>query len=350
MLVNEGEWVKKDQVLAIIDNPTDYHSYVVFKKEFELFCQHLEARNRVNRIDSLQKLQLGELQNHVSSFHKSIEDYFIFVNNSFTPKRILQLENQIKTSQRLLASLKKKGEILKQEYAIIQENKSIDEKLLSIGAIAALEINDSEMSVLQKDYQLEAYQMELINTELKIQSISDNIIELEETYNKEYKSYLEDVKQEVVTLKAEIAKWEERYVLKSPIEGKIAFFNYWSDYQVVESGKEVLVVMPKYEELFGIMNVPTLGIGKINEGQNVQIRLDAYPYEEYGIINGVVNTISSISREEEIIVKVNIPTQLHTSYGKEITFDQEMYGEAQIITERLRLIERLTNKSFKDNF
>lgn len=38
---------------------------------------------------------------------------------------------------------------------------------------------------------------------------------------------------------------------------------------------------------------------------------------------------------------VSIPPELITSYGKKIKFKQEMLGQAEIITEDLRLVERI---------
>jgi HlyD family secretion protein len=40
-------------------------------------------------------------------------------------------------------------------------------------------------------------------------------------------------------------------------------------------------------------------------------------------------------------LEVDLPDGLHTSYGKDLEFSQEMQGSAEIITEDIRLLERI---------
>lgn len=40
-------------------------------------------------------------------------------------------------------------------------------------------------------------------------------------------------------------------------------------------------------------------------------------------------------------MEVELPNGLKTSYNKELVFDKEMRGSAEIVTEDLRLIERV---------
>ena len=72
------------------------------------------------------------------------------------------------------------------------------------------------------------------------------------------------------------------------------------------------------------------------------ISLWDYPEYEFGVLRGRVERISN-SSDDKGFYKVNviIPSELETSFGKEIVFKQEMQGTAEIITEDLRLIERL---------
>ncbi len=44
--------------------------------------------------------------------------------------------------------------------------------------------------------------------------------------------------------------------------------------------------------------LPAEGAGKVEPGQKVNIRLDNYPYMEYGMLEGVISHISEIPDEE----------------------------------------------------
>ena len=87
------------------------------------------------------------------------------------------------------------------------------------------------------------------------------------------------------------------------------------------------------------------GIGKIAVGQAVRIRLDDYPYQEFGTLQGRVESVSAFSgRGGERLVLVALPAGLKTSSGKSILFATEMSGSADVITEDLRLLDRFFYK------
>jgi len=46
-------------------------------------------------------------------------------------------------------------------------------------------------------------------------------------------------------------------------------------------------------------------------------------------------------KDGNLLIDVALPNGLKTSYNKQITFQQEMKGSAEIVTEDLRLIERI---------
>ena len=85
------------------------------------------------------------------------------------------------------------------------------------------------------------------------------------------------------------------------------------------------------------------GAGKVKVGQKVNIKFVNYPYMEYGIVRGIIKTISLIPIESNYTVEVEFPQGLKTNYNKTLVFTQEMQGSAEIITEDIRLIERFLN-------
>ena len=74
------------------------------------------------------------------------------------------------------------------------------------------------------------------------------------------------------------------------------------------------------------------------------INLSNYPYEEYGIVTGLIQSISLVPKENNYYITISLPHGLATSYGKRIEFSQEMGCEAEVITEDLRLLDRFIYK------
>ena len=125
----------------------------------------------------------------------------------------------------------------------------------------------------------------------------------------------------------------------------------WVENQTINAGEDTFVIIPQTKSDFlGKIKAPALNSGKIKTGQEVNIRLANYPDREFGIIKGKIKSISlTPDKENNLLIDVTLPNGLETSYKKEIVFQQEMSGTADIITEDLRLIERLLYQ-FRDMF
>ena len=119
-----------------------------------------------------------------------------------------------------------------------------------------------------------------------------------------------------------------------------AFYDL-SDQQFVTAERQVFLIVPETSALLGRMSVKTGGAGKIKPGQTVRIRLDDYPYEEFGLVTGTVQSISIVAREGAHGVLIDLSHPLTTSFHRPLQFRQKMTGEARIVTEDMRLIERI---------
>ena len=90
------------------------------------------------------------------------------------------------------------------------------------------------------------------------------------------------------------------------------------------------------------MSVPASNSGKISPGEKVLIKLDNYRYQEYGIVEGRVQNIAFAPDDKgNYYVDVTLPKGLKTSYHRNLAFDKELKGNAEIVTQDLRLIERI---------
>jgi len=148
-------------------------------------------------------------------------------------------------------------------------------------------------------------------------------------------------------------------VLQSPVAGKITFNGYWIINQNVNAGDEVFTVIPNNStaDIIGKALLPIARSGKVKAGQKVNIRLENFPDNEYGILRGVVKNISLVPSQTgqtaNYTVEINLPEGLTTTYKKELPYLQNMQGQADIITEDISLLERFilpVKKVIKESF
>jgi glutamate mutase epsilon subunit len=84
-------------------------------------------------------------------------------------------------------------------------------------------------------------------------------------------------------------------------------------------------------------------------GQTANVKINNYPYDEYGLLKGVVKSVSRITNKvqtkngtgDAYLVVVAFPEGTVTNFGKQLSLDFESKGTAEIITKRKQLIERL---------
>jgi HlyD family secretion protein len=87
------------------------------------------------------------------------------------------------------------------------------------------------------------------------------------------------------------------------------------------------------------------GLGKIKTGQKVMIKVESYPSEEFGYINGTVNYISDLpNRRDSFLIKVDLPKGLQTNYNRKIFFRNDLSAQAEIVTDSRKLFDRLMGK------
>ena len=87
------------------------------------------------------------------------------------------------------------------------------------------------------------------------------------------------------------------------------------------------------------------GVGKINSGQTIFIKLYNYPYMEFGELKTIIPYSFDIQNHTErgYILTIPLSNPLITTKGVPINFPLPMYGQAEIITAENRLVDNLLN-------
>ena len=100
------------------------------------------------------------------------------------------------------------------------------------------------------------------------------------------------------------------------------------------------IVPNEEEELIGKAFLSIERSGKVKTGQRVIIRFVNYPDQEFGIVEGLVNSISLVPLENNYLVDISLPNGLKTNYQNTLPVTHEMKATAEIVTENLSLLER----------
>jgi HlyD family secretion protein len=81
-------------------------------------------------------------------------------------------------------------------------------------------------------------------------------------------------------------------VLLAPVDGTILQLAVQNPGQLVQPGMEIARILPTETDLVIEAQVAVQDIGSVEVGQLAQMRVSAYPYPDYGILNGIVTAIA----------------------------------------------------------
>ncbi|MDA3779403.1 MAG: HlyD family efflux transporter periplasmic adaptor subunit [Bacteroidales bacterium] len=340
LFVYDKQKVHSGTALAVIENPADYKNITQVKSILKFFKNsNIDNFN----LKSLNKnMKLGEVQPYYSSFIKSIEDYTYFNKLAYYKKKIEASTNELQKRKEYLTKLNNQKVILLEEYRLEKKQKQRDSLLFVQEVIPEAEYDGSLAKLLSKKYSLEQAEISLSSANIQLSQIQQNILDLRLNREKQIKILKQNLNESYENISSAIAGWEYKYYLESTIEGEVSFNKFWSSNQNVDAGQRIMTIIPRDEgNIIGKIQLQQAGAGKVKIGQKVNIKFENYPYLEFGMVQGIIETISLVPEANVYTVKVSLPNGLITFYDKKLEFKREMNGEAEIITEDSRLIVRI---------
>jgi len=345
LLVEEAGEVAKGQLVAVLQN-TAREEDVIQLKTFLASLEKLEEPKQFQKVRLPENLSLGSLQKSYSVFSQNFKDYLFFLKQRAPFQKIDALEEQIRQTIRLNQSLRRQQGNLEEELEIAHKNFQRYEKLFRNGAGSEIEMEKAQTNYLQYKRRLEDIGKEIINNNISIEQMQVEIADLKQKRRDGHAEKQLNIREDIRRLSSEIGAWEKSFLVKAPISGTVSLAKIWSEQQFVKAGEEVMTIVPAEGsgKIIGKAILPLKGSGKVKEGMRVNIRLDGYPYQEFGALNGKVHSIADVPNDKTYQLLIELPETLSTTYGRRIDFRQEMQGTGNIITEDRRILTRVFDK------
>jgi HlyD family secretion protein len=288
--------------------------------------------------------QLGELQGFYALFLKNLSDFNSYSANDYYGNKIQSLEDEIGGIQEYISRLKVKENLFRENRMLEVKKYSRDSVLYAGKVIPESQLEISRQALIGINIELQ--QVRLEQSEKAIAISEKNQLLLDYRIKRiEEKDKLESVLRESLeNLRSQLDIWENNYLLISPVDGIATFTRFWSANQSVTKDEPVITIVPRDKgEYIGRITLKMQRSGKVNKGRLVNIKLAGYPYLEYGMVRGVVKSKSLVPSEDAYIIEIELPDGLTTLYGKKLDFAQNMQGTAEIITDDIRLLQKIIN-------
>jgi HlyD family secretion protein len=288
--------------------------------------------------------ELGELQSYWGTFIKSLSDFNSYTINDYYGNKIKSLTDEIDNILVYIGRIKVKEKLFTENQSLEEKKFRRDSLLHVSGVYSESDLEKSRQALIRLNIELQQVKLDhsakSIELAEKRQLLQDYRIRKLEDREK----YFSVLNESFLNLKAQIKIWENAYLLISPVTGVVTFTRFWSENQTVNKDEPVLSIVPfETGDYIGRITLKMHRSGKVKVGQAVNIKLSGFPYLEYGMVKGEVNSISLVPSGDSYIIDLKLPSGLTTLYGRKLDFTQNMQGTAEIITDDLRLLQKIIN-------
>lgn len=339
--VREKQRVQKGEVLAVIQSPAKSATALALIEKLQRLAPEVAGEGTDFPVTFQPEEGIGKLQDSYAEFLGAFSELKSVIDDDYAAKAGALLRQQLDGKHAQIATLRSQQENSRRELDLAREKYERMKVLHGRDSISTSQLQEQEMAVLAQMRADGTAQKLRTDGEIEAARLEKEMRDLEHERREALRLGRERLRVSLNKLRGELDVWEADFVLRAPADGVVAFYDFWSDQQFVTAGRQVFLIVPETTKLVGRMPVKQGGTGKIKPGQIVRIRFDDFPYKEFGIVTGRVQSISMVAREGANLVLTDIPYPMTTNFKKRIQFKQDMTGEASVVTEDIRLLGRV---------
>ena len=358
VLVERGEKVKKNQVIALLDDTMTSANLSQNKQaiqnleqtlhRLELEKFYIENESSVVETKKLNSLNLDTLEKRVAEYREKI--------NSFNSK-LSKLQTELLSEKTI--------------YALAVEQRDLKEK------IEAVQKDLYEQKVVTKMNYFSAIDSTInakrgaLNARNTINQISAGITTLESDkkafiaqWNSKLTSDITNANEQLMQSRQEgikIAQVAKGVTVLAPVDGIILDLPAISEGAIVREGDKILTLVQTNEPLYLEIDINPKDISDLQIGLPTSVKIDAMPFQKYGDIEGEVIFVSqdtfpeSLAGEKGFFYRGRIKTQplSESSMPRDFIINQGMLASADIKIGQRRLISYFTypiTQAFDESF
>lgn len=349
ILVKEGDRVEQGHSLLVMDA--------------ELYAADTE---KIENEVALLGMQLRRVETELSGsgFEKLPEDdpalytrirQQLEVNIDQYQSKKAEYQSALSTSRESLESARKMLRKTEKLLPIYRESEQAYEKLVRSGNSGRLQLLEKRKERIEAEQNLEAQKHKIQEVESAIEQHKSRLKSLVASYKKGLVQERVEYERTLSSLIQEQQKQQYRnnqLTLKAPEDGVIQTVAVSTAGSVVPSGTVLLTMVPTDDPLKAEVMVSGTDIGFVEVGQKAKLKLTAYSFQRYGMIEGEVTHISpnSLSNQQNPMDNpgalgykaiVQLDHQTLQNQGRSFPLRAGMGVSAEINTGKRTVIEYL---------
>lgn len=292
VLVRDGDEVKAGQLLLRMDATTASADMGMLKadaavKELSLRRIDAELKGQALRIESHDP---PEVAAQVLAQHRARRQSYM--------DAVAQEQATLARASHDLAGARQQLAKLRATVPLYQRSASSFERLVKEGFVSELGANDKIREKIEKEQELKTQDSVVAALVSAVEQSSKKLDQIKSNYQSQLLGERLELQGQQTKTASEIQKQAYRsqlLELRAPVDGTVKDMATYTLGAVVQPGTVLLNLVPKNEQLYAEVAIRNDDVGFVVPGQAAKIKLQAYPFQKYGLLAGTVEIVSADS-------------------------------------------------------
>lgn len=339
LFVQNNQSVKQGDIMGWLESNADAGEVMALSEKLKKSADLLDQENpaAISSLFNQRFKNLGELQSSYQTFVTAWQQYNDYLVNGFYHKRKSMLYSDIESLEGMKGKTSTQKNLTEQENELAQKTFEMNEILFKEKVISAEEYRQAQAALMNKQKAVPQMDVSMLSQQNQIRDKQKEIDQLNHDIFQQQKVF----EQALHTLKSNVDEWLRQYTLQAPVDGQVVFVLPLQQNQYIEQGKLLGYINPSDSRYYAEVKLSQNNFGKVDTGMKVQLRFDAYPYQETGFVPGTLNYISRVAVDSGFLGTVRLDQALMTNQNRELQYKPGLKAQALIITKEMRLLERL---------
>ena len=345
--VIEGQEVQEGEVLVLLDPTTTTADYDSLKKRaayYRLDIQRLTAELSGQPFvpEEDPDLEAHDLTAELALYQSRVSDY-----QTQRQSRQDVIDQKVARLQATQATYERYNEGLK----IAQEKEARLKALIEESAISEFQLLEQQNQTIEYAKNAQA-QLDSINSiKAEIAEAEQNLANVDASYRKDIMNSLVEAKKEYYSITESIKKADEdarMATIVAPASGRVYNLNVHTVGGIVTDAQPLMQIVPDDVQLVFEVYAENKDIGFVKLGMPVEVKVDSFNFQKYGMIDGEVTEIGADSYKEPSDVEtynkfrvVVTPTGKNSIdvMGEEVPLSVGMSVNAEIKIKEKRIVD-----------
>lgn len=184
---------------------------------------------------------------------------------------------------------------LERTLPLVDQQLSAREELTRRGYFSKLKLLEYQQLRLEHVQNLEVQRANAARARAQIGEIDAQMVQLKGTFGRTAVSQLVEGQDKSRVAREEVTKSSRRreyQAIRAPVAGTVQQLAINTVGGVVQPAQPLMVIVPDAAQPVVEAQILNRDIGFVREGQKVRVKLEAFPFTDFGVVPGVVETIS----------------------------------------------------------